>query len=523
MRHFCLSLVVLCVLGSCSPGRRAVSANDDGKIEVVFMQVNDVYEIAPIAGGREGGLARVASMKKELLAKNSNTMLIMAGDFLSPSVYNSLQFNGRRIRGQQMVEAMNAAGTDIAVFGNHEFDITEDELFTRFNESEFDWIASNTFHNRNGSIAAFQRTSGRNRQPFPKYRIYEFADADGTRARIGVFGITLPFNRASYVHYTDPLSTAKEMYALLKDSCDAVVAITHQLIEDDIEMAKQIPGLAVILGGHEHDMRFEQVGSVPVTKAHANARSAYVVTVALDKNAKTVQVSPQLRYIDTSVALDPGTAEVVDKWMKIAEQNYASLGFDAKKVLVPAGDSLDGREVYVRSRSTNLTDLVVRAMADACPEASVAIVNGGSIRLDDVLYPPITQFDILRTLPYGGPIREMEIKGALLTQVLEAGSRNRTGGGYLHSFPTSYDTVQREWKIRGEEIVPGKTYRVAFSDFLITGREQNLDFLHPQNPAVEKVYDAETSNTNAKSDIRLAIVRYLQKQVANQASGNARK
>ena len=62
----------------------------------------------------------------------------MAGDFLSPSVFNTLQYNGERVRGRQMVEAMNAAGTNIAVFGNHEFDITEGELQQRINESEFD-------------------------------------------------------------------------------------------------------------------------------------------------------------------------------------------------------------------------------------------------------------------------------------------------------------------------------------------------------------------------------------------------
>jgi len=119
---------------------------DDGKIDVVFVQVNDVYEIAPLEGGKTGGMARVATLKKEYLKANPNTFLIMAGDFLSPSVYNSLKYNGERIRGQQMVESMNAAGMDYAIFGNHEFDITESELQKRINESSFQWISSNTFH-----------------------------------------------------------------------------------------------------------------------------------------------------------------------------------------------------------------------------------------------------------------------------------------------------------------------------------------------------------------------------------------
>src|SRR5689334_18625551 len=92
---------------------------DDGLIDIQFVQINDVYEIAPIEAGKVGGVARVATIKKELKAKNPNTYMIMAGDFVSPSVYNSLMYEGKRIRGRQMVESLNEAGLDIAGFGNH--------------------------------------------------------------------------------------------------------------------------------------------------------------------------------------------------------------------------------------------------------------------------------------------------------------------------------------------------------------------------------------------------------------------
>jgi hypothetical protein len=48
-------------------------------------------------------------------------------------------------------------------------------------------------------------------------------------------------------------------------------------------------------------------------------------------------------------------------------------------------------------------------------------------------------------------------------------------------------------------------------EFLLSGKEANLDFLNPTNPDVVKVYDANTSVTSPKSDIRLAVVKYLQK------------
>jgi len=59
---------------------------------------------------------------------------------------------------------------------------------------------------------------------------------------------------------------------------------------------------------------------------------------------------------------------------------------------------------------------------------------------------------------------------------------------------------------------PAKTYRVAMSDFIFTGKEANLDFLNPGNPDVVKVYEADTSAGSPMSDIRLAIVKYLEKK-----------
>jgi 2',3'-cyclic-nucleotide 2'-phosphodiesterase (5'-nucleotidase family) len=166
-------VITLLINVACKTTRLTTATKDDGKIEVVLVQVNDVYEIAPVAGGKEGGMARVASLKKHYYQVNPNTFLVMCGDFLSPSVYNSLQYDGKRIRGAQMIEAMNAAGTDLAVFGNHEFDINENDLQDRINESEFTWVASNTFHKTNTGIVPFTRTNVTECETFSRNFYYE--------------------------------------------------------------------------------------------------------------------------------------------------------------------------------------------------------------------------------------------------------------------------------------------------------------------------------------------------------------
>lgn len=480
----------------------------DGKIDITMVQVNDVYEIAPLEGGKSGGMARVATLKKQELQKNPNTLLVMSGDFLSPSVYGSLTYQGKRIRGRQMVDAMNSAGFDLVCLGNHEFDIAEKELQERINESAFTWVSANAFHRVKDSIVPFDHQP--TNTPLPKYVFRNFSDADGTSAKLGFVGVLLPSNPADYVSYTDAISAVKEIYNRIKDSCDAVVAITHLAIRDDNKLADAVPGLAAILGGHEHDMRFEKENGIYITKAHANAKSAYVLNLQINKRKKRTSVTPRLVYLDETMPLDSSTNVIVQKWVKIANDNYASSGFDAQAVLPYSGDPLVGSESLTRSTSTNLTRLVTDAMLFAAPQADAAVFNSGSIRVDDILYPPITQYDVLRTLPFGGGVRELELTGALLLQVLRAGLTNKGSGGWLQYGNISYNESGNTFALKGQPIDPAKTYRIVVPDFLITGKDTNLGFFKEKNPGVIRMLPAQAAAGQPQSDIRLAIIRLLE-------------
>lgn len=506
MKYFFRLIFVMVFFTSCTSILKSAS-KDDGKINVNFIQINDVYEIAPLSNGKEGGMARVATLKKEYQKKNQNTFLVMAGDFISPSVYNSLQYQGKAIRGRQMIETMNAAGMDMAIFGNHEFDVSENELQERINESDFQWISSNAFHKKNSGAEPFVYRN----TTIPKTYILNVKDADGTTAKIGFIGLVLPFNKAGYVSYTIATEAAKEMYRQLKDSADAVIAITHQSMQEDENLAKEIPGLAAILGGHEHDERFEKVGNIYITKAMANAKSAYVVNLQINKKKKKTEVTTKLEKINETAGIDSTTSAVVEKWQKIAENNYSSLGFDVKKVLIKNGEPLDGRESEVRSHPTNLTKIIVSSIADAAPNADVVLMNAGSIRVDDVLSTPVTEYDILRSMPFGGSIRKVDMKGSLLIKVLEQGKKNiSTGGFLLHN--ENLVNANDKWLLNTTPLDPSKTYHIAITEFLLTGKEANLDYLNPTNVDVVKVGDAATSVNDPLSDVRLAVVRYLEKQ-----------
>jgi 2',3'-cyclic-nucleotide 2'-phosphodiesterase (5'-nucleotidase family) len=502
---FCFYVAVSVFIAACGSSKNTASKVENGKIEISIVQINDVYEIAPLDGGKVGGMARVATVKKEQQRKYPNTILVIAGDFLSPSVFNSLKFEGNRIRGKQMVDAMNAAGVDMAVFGNHEFDIPEADVQSRINESEFTWVSSNTFQKKGNDILPFVK----NGIPFPETYIRTFTDNDGTTARIGFIGLTLPFNKAPFVSYNDVFVAAQKNYDQIQDSCDAVIAITHQALDDDIKLARQIPGLALIIGGHEHERHYAKIGNVYITKADANAKSAYIIKLNLNKNAHELKVKADILDINENIAADSATDVVVKKWTDIANKSYASLGFDATKVCLPGAEPLDGREAYIRTQQTNFTKLIVKAMEKASPTADAVIINSGSIRVDDILQMPVTQYDVIRSLPFGGSIMEVDMKGSLLVKIINTGIKNVGSGGFLQ-YSAALSNNNNIWSLHKTPIDAGKTYKVAITDFLMTGGEANMDFLTKDNPDIVKVYPVFTDLQDARSDVRRAIIRYME-------------
>ncbi len=477
--------------------------------EMVLLQVNDVYEIAALEGGKVGGMPRVAQLRKELLNENPHTFTVLAGDFLSPSVIGTVKLDGERIRGAHMIDVMNATGIDFVTFGNHEFDISESDLQKRLNESDFEWISSNVLHKTKTGTEAFYKLDEGDKFTFPQHQIVYLRDTyDGKSLRVGIIAVTLPFNKVPYVEYLDFIEAAKNSYEKIKPDCDFVVAITHLEIYQDRELAKAIPGLSLIMGGHDHENMFEEVAGVPIAKADANAKSAYIHRISFTAGDEKASVKSELKLLNETVSEDPSVAEVVRNWEQKAYRAFQEQGFDLNSPVASLKEPLDGLESHIRDAPTNLGIAIATAMYVAAEDADLAILNSGSVRIDDYLSGNITEFDIIRTLPFGGKIVKADMKGALVKRILEAGLLNKGTGGFLQTAQVTQNSDQK-WEIGGKVLDPEARYRVAIPEFLMMGREANLEFLVKDHPQVMAVWEPGTADI--LRDIRLVLVEYLKK------------
>lgn len=469
---------------------------------VYFFAVNDTYEIAPLAGGAEGGMARVATAFRREQAKHGHTFFVHAGDFLSPSVIGTLHREGKRIAGKQMIETMNAAGVQYVAFGNHEFDLEEADLIARIEESEFQWIAANVRHRKEGKVQPFTQRG----KPLPASVILQ-ADP----LKIGMLSVSIPADKP-YVEFEDVFAAAEREYRLLVPQCDAVVALTHLEVAQDKELAQRLPKLALIIGGHDHENMRLRIGNTVIAKADANAKTAYLHRLRVHPRTRRHKVTSRLLPVTSRLPDEPKTAAVVQKWQQIAEQSFAETGFNASEVVAVARQPWDGLEKNVRNAPTNLSRMIAQAVKAALPDADAAVINAGSIRVDDKLQGNITQYDIMRILPFGGRLASMRLLGELLLKVLESGMQNKGLGGYLVHAGIERNAAG-EWLIGGVPIDASRTYRLATTDFLASGKEFNLDFLNPQNPQISD-FRVFTDKSDMRSDIRKVFIHYLQ-QIKN--------
>ncbi|MFK5971040.1 MAG: bifunctional metallophosphatase/5'-nucleotidase [Candidatus Marithrix sp.] len=462
-------------------------------VHVTILQTNDVYEIMAVSNGTQGGLARLATIKEQLLAKNPNTYTILSGDLFSPSALGTANIDGKPLAGKQMVDLMNLAGLDYATFGNHEFDLKEEQFYQRLAESKFKWFSGNVFD--------------KNLQPFPNVSEYEILEitAKNKVVKIGIIGVTLDSNLTDYVKYIDPFITVKKQVELLKNKVDILVAVTHLALEDDIKLAKIVPELDIILGGHEHEniQIWRGKDFTPIFKADANARSVYVHDLYYNTDTSELDIKSHLKLVNEQIPKNTAVLKQAEYWENLAFASFEKDGFNPKEIVVTTTDELDGTEVSVRNKPTKLTELIANGMLNVATNTELTIFNSGSIRIDDVIpVGEIIEYDIIRVLPFGGEILSVSMTGSLLKQVLDQGVKNKGTGGYLQTAKT----IQKDgsWLINGKVLDENQNYIVAINDFLVSGREQNLEYLDIEN-------NQDIQPISEHGDIRKAFIQKLKK------------
>ncbi len=448
------------------------SQSHSKKIDLTLLQVNNLHELTSVSGGHYGGLARVETVIKSLKRENKHTYTILSGDLFSPSAIGAAVVAGERVDGRQMVDVLNSMGWNYVTLGRHAFENDREVMLKRFSESKFKIISSNTLDSATG-------------KPFSNTQPTDVFSVKGVR--VGLVGIALAPSTDTYSEVLNPRVAAQKAINRLRSSSgvDVVVLMVQKGSEESLRFVADLKGVDLVVGGNEEARHFvENNGElIPIEQVATNARSVRIHRITYDTHIKSVSVQSEIKIISDEIPEDSRIKRVVNTWLKKAFDSFRDDGFDPESIVTVTTETLDGVERNVRNGSTNLTHLVAASALNAFQGADASLVNAGSIRIDDVLPAgPISQYDVIRILPFGGMYQLVSIPGDLLERALNVGQDKKGTGSFLHHSNITQKNAQ--WLIKGEPLNLERSYKVATTNFLVYRGFSGLEFL-VNNPRVK--------------------------------------
>jgi 5'-nucleotidase len=451
--------------------------------------LNDTYRLDAVNNETAGGFARVTTLVRQLKQENNDVPIVIshAGDFIFPSLESQI-WNGR-----QMVEALNFLAALAPVYlvpGNHEFEKKTQDAFMgavkASSPSQFHWIASNLTPQMT-DVAA-------------NARIKPYETFQAGALKVGMFALTLGEadggeNRVYAPIDGDYQGTARvAIEALQAAGAQVIIGVTHLTLALDQRVSAlraEYPEFIWIAGGHEHTPQEQALspGKSRITKGASNARAVWQVTIGLDSQG-------QLALQDRLIEVGENIPEDQDYLDKIQNPYYKQLEEKVSYVYKRIGTTtvpIDAKEETVRNAESNwgnfLTDLM-RVAFGSDNQADIAVLNSGTLRIDDTFSGDITFEHLLRTFFFPTPILFVSMTGQdFVEQVLEHGlSASNTDGtlkpgdgrflqvaGIRMCFDPSKAQDQRVVKtqIRAgdswQDIDDAQLYRVAITDYMYAG------------------------------------------------------
>lgn len=422
-----------------------------------------------------GGWARRVGLIKEIKKNTPNTLVLDAGDTYQGSIYYQL------FDGVPEMSFLYDAGYDAVCVGNHELDKGVSEFENLVKMSQVPFLSVNIEFKNNFFLNG-------------KVKSYIVKDYDGFR--IAVIGMTTPELKA-LTTYSDEVSqpdydeTLKFLVDYLRKDADLVVLLSHSGADKDIETAKKIPGIDVIVGGHSHTfmekayMCQNKGRKTIVVQAGEFGIKLGRLDLDFDKNGIN-NYNYKLLPLDETVLEDKKTAK------KVAELNREVDKIKAEKLgflNVP----LDCKRDTMGKSLTNAGALVCDALVNNLSYIDAVLLNSGTIRGNKIISKgKLTKMDILEMLPFANKPVIADIKGRDLKSVLETSARYapKPSEAFLQTKGISYtidlksepqvlsenlEKVTKEGnriknvKINGRELDEDATYKVLTTDFIFSG------------------------------------------------------
>ncbi|MCE1255643.1 MAG: 5'-nucleotidase C-terminal domain-containing protein [Anaerolineae bacterium] len=486
--------------------------------KLTILHTNDIHAHHEPDLNGDGGAALAASVIRQVRAANPNTLLLNAGDNFIGTLFYVLH------HGSDSAQLMNAMQYDAMTLGNHEFDEGDGNLALFIQKLKFPVVVANVNFDQSGALKG-------------KTKPYVILQKGGEK--IGIIGLANP-NTPTLSHPGSDLVFDANLTQDVKNNVDELTAagvnkiilITHIGYAADLDLAKTINGVDVIVGGHTHTL---------LANIDKRASDVYpaVVKNPDGKNVLVVQAGEYLLYIGKLDIEFDGAGDLV-QWTgdtvylshyitpdasvtALVKQLKGPIAQLTQKEVGESGVFLEGERTVCRVQECSMGNLITDAMR-AETGAQVALENGGGIRAS-IKAGKVTLGDVLTVLPFGNLVSTVKLKGSDLQAVLENGvsrvdSSEGTGrflqvSGLRFEYDPSQAAGSRITRVEVSD-ADGKfqpldaqaTYSLAVNDFMLGGgddykvlQEKGLDAYAFGRPLDQVVADYIKTNSPVKTQV----------------------
>jgi 5'-nucleotidase len=371
---------------------------------ITILHINDSHaSLAPYGPrtpdlkGTRGGIARAVSVIGMTKLTEKNVLTLHAGDFSVGDIFYNAYF------GVPELQILSAVGLDAMTVGNHEFDLTPATLKQALDTA---FAAGIGFPLLSANCVLEDSTV----QGLKKY-IQPYSIKTLGHTKIGIFGLTTPSTNlysqpAPAFIDTNLVPIASAMVDTLKaHGCQVILLLSHLGYQDDTVVATHVPGITMIIGGHDHYV-FQtprlvvNVAGDTVPIVQVGAHYDYIGKIHLAVSGKKVTLLDYTAIpLDQTIREEPAIEAIIDTLVKGVEAMFGPMY--SKKLTVADDDFIEVADSLTSEGKHDIPvgNLVTDAFRNLTG-SDVAIEVGGSTA-DELYKGPIVGADIFRMIGYG--------------------------------------------------------------------------------------------------------------------------
>ena len=413
----------------------------------------------PMVGGFEELWWTIDSLRK---AKGT-TILLDGGDVMTGTPISDIDY--RDASGGALFEMMNMTGYDAWTIGNHDLDISQDNLRKLTGIAKFPTVSANLVD----TLGNFPLNN-------KEYVILKKGDV-----RIGVIGLM----STDLFHLTNtnnlkglkvlPTSevTQKIIDKILGET-DLIVAVTHEGVDDDSLLAVSTHGLNVIIGGHSHTRLKtpKLINGVIICQTGSNCENLGALDLTVENHIVTKYDG---KLIQLWARLNRGEAEITEFIERFQSEINAKYGEQLGTLVTDWKRSGKGE--------TNIGDFIADAIREGA-NAQVAVTNSSGIR-KDLHAGPILKLDLFEICPFRNYLATFSISGKELRAFAQRYAQTLVDGRsalQVSGLTCTWKRVDgkadiQSLKVGNEDINDGKQYLFATSDYTVNQADKYLGFV----------------------------------------------